>query len=156
MIPLLKKILTIALLAAAATLLANTFLPHRISWVQDWSKRIESKAIQQKIGIIPLSSAMTLQKKGSHQFIDARPTEEYNIGHIPGALSLPFQTLDDHFETAADLLDSNKPLIVYCSNHDCDDALLLASELKTMGAQNLMLYIDGFELWKKYGGAVEK
>ena len=31
--------------------------------------------------------------------------------------------------------------------------LLLAAELQAMGAESLTLYIDGFEVWKKYGGA---
>jgi len=99
---------------------------------------------------------MDLHKQEAHRFIDARPSEEYTLGHIPGALSLPFQTLDDHFETVGTLLDSKEPFIIYCSHRDCDDALLLAVELKNMGSTHLMLYIDGFELWKKYGGAVEK
>ena len=30
---------------------------------------------------------------------------------------------------------------------------MLATELQAMGAENLTLYIDGFEVWKKYGGA---
>ncbi len=154
--PLLKKILLLSFVGAAAALLANTFLPHRIPWVQDWSHHIEAKAARQKIGIVPLGAALALHQTESHRFVDARPAEEYAKGHIPGALSLPFQTLDDHFETAESLLDSETPLVVYCGNRDCDDALLLAIELQNMGATHLTLYIDGFELWKKHGGAVEK
>lgn len=154
MISLLKKILLIALLGAIASLLSNTFLPHRIPWVQDWSHHIEAKAAQQKINVIPLGVAMDLHKEG-HRFIDARPAEKYAEGHIPGARSLPFQTLVNHFETAANLIDSKKTLVVYCGNRDCDDALLLAGELKNMGTPHLALYVDGFELWRKHGGEVE-
>lgn len=156
MISLLKKILIIALIGATASLLSNAFLPHRIPWLQDWSHHIESKAAQQKISVIPLGVAMDLHQRKAHRFIDARPAEEYAMGHIPRALSLPFQTLDDHVETVENLLDSKEPLVIYCSHRDCDEALLLAVELKSMGASHFMLYIDGFELWKKYGGAVEK
>ncbi len=154
--PLLKKILLLSLVAAAAALLANTFLPRRIPWVRDWAYHVESEAARQKIDVIPLGTALDFHQTESHRFIDARPAEKYAKGHIPGALSLPFQTLDDHFGTAAILLDSQKPLVVYCGNRDCDDALLLTIELKNMGAAHLVLYVDGFELWSQHGGAVEK
>ncbi len=35
-------------------------------------------------------------------------------------------------------------------------AIMLAMELQAMGCSNLVLYIDGFELWEKHGGEVER
>ncbi len=153
---LLKKIVILLFVSAAITLLANTLLPHRIPWIEDWSNHIESKAAQKKIDVIPLRTAIDFYQIKSHRFIDARAAEEYANGHIPRALSLPFQTLDHHFEKVEKLFDSEMPLIIYCSNRDCDDALLLAIELQNMGITQLSLYIDGFERWKEYGGSVEK
>ncbi|MCK4563886.1 MAG: rhodanese-like domain-containing protein, partial [Verrucomicrobia bacterium] len=80
---------------------------------------------------------------------------EFAQGHIPGAVSIPFQSLDERFQGIVDLIDSGKELVPYCKNRDCDDSLMLAIELQAMGCSNLVLYIDGFELWEKHGGATE-
>ena len=63
--------------------------------------------------------------------------------------------LEEEFDVIVTLLDSGKELVIYCQNRDCDDSLLLATALQAMGTSNLVLYVDGFELWKKHGGAVE-
>ena len=146
-----RQIATLLLLAGVLAVGINLFHPRRIPWTQDWSNIVEAKAQKAGIRVIPLSLALQIQQKNGAIFIDARPSDEFAGGHIPHAHSLPFQALDDHFEEIGTLIDTHKPLIVYCTNRDCDDALLLAIELQAMGAENLQLYIDGFEVWKRYG-----
>ena len=75
--------------------------------------------------------------------------------HISGAISVPFQSLEELFVTIGELIDSGKELVVYCKNRECDDSLMLAIELQAIGCSNLVLYVDGFELWEEYVGAVE-
>lgn len=45
------------------------------------------------------------------QLAEALPSEEYNEGHLPGAISLPLKELTA--KTAA-VLDRGRPLVVYC------------------------------------------
>jgi len=40
------------------------------------------------------------------------PKEEYDEEHLPGALHLPLKTLTR--QTAAELLDRGRPIVVYC------------------------------------------
>ena len=87
--------------------------------------------------------------------MDARSVMEYGKGHIPNAVSLPFDDLDNRILTLEQLLDSEVPLVVYCKNRECDDALLLAIELRDMGQSNLLYYVDGFELWEESGCPLE-
>ncbi len=151
----LKRIGTILLLSAVAAGVANSVHPHGIPWVQDWSRHVEAKAAKQQIKVIPLSVALKKFKSGEPVFVDARPADEFAQGHIPGAVSVPFQFLDERFQEVVDLIDSGKELVPYCKNRDCDDSLMLAIELQAMGCSNLVLYVDGFELWEKHGGATE-
>lgn len=88
-------------------------------------------------------------------FVDARPADEYGKGHIPESISLPFDTLDEQFEVFDQVLSSAGPVVVYCRNRECDDALLLALELRNMGKSNLLYYVDGFELWEESECPVE-
>jgi rhodanese-related sulfurtransferase len=150
----LKQIGIILLISGVVSFLANSVHPRKIPWVQNWSNQVEAKAKKTGIKVIPLSVA--LQKFQSLEdaiFIDARSAKEFEAGHISGAISIPFQSLEEQFPMVGSLIDSGQELIVYCLNRECDDSLMLATELQAMGAENLVLYIDGFEVWKKYGGA---
>lgn len=149
----LKRIVAILLVSGVVSVFINVVHPRKIPWVQHWSNHVEAKARKQGIKVIPLSVALQRFQTSEVVFIDARPVDEFEQGHISGAVSIPFQSLEEQFPRIGPLLDSGKELIVYCSNRECDDALMLATELQTMGAENLTLYIDGFEVWKKYGGA---
>ena len=127
----------------------NLVHPERIPWVQDWDNYIESKALREGIGVIPLSVAFALYEEGGHRFVDARLASDFSESHIPGAVSLHFADLDRQFDVLGPLLESAVPLVVYCTNRECDDALLLALELRAMGQSNLLYYVDGFEVWEE-------
>ena len=150
-----KKMLLIMLVSGLLAGAANLLHPHRIPWIQDWGNYVEAKAVQSGIEVIPLSLALSIHEAEEHWFIDARSAMEYEKGHISKALSLPFEDLDNQLPTLEQVLDSDRPLVVYCRNRECDDALLLAMELCDMGKSNLLYYVDGFELWEESGCPVE-
>ena len=150
-----KKILGILLVSGLIAPLVNLVHPNRIPWVQDWNNYVESKAKDADIEIIPLSVAHSHLQAGTHLYVDARSSAEYNEKHIPTALSLPFEDLHENFHVLEQVMASDRPVIVYCTNRECDDALLLAIELRDMGRSNLVYYVDGFELWEESGCPVE-
>ena len=45
------------------------------------------------------------------QLAEALPEDEYNQGHLPGAISLPLKELT---QERAGALDRERPVIVYC------------------------------------------
>lgn len=151
-----KQIGIIVLASAVLAVVYNAVQPRRIPWVQDWSQQVESKATQKGIRIIPLAAVADRISASNVVFIDARTRDEYAKGHIQGAISVPFGNIDERYSVIANLIDSGMELIVYCSNRECDDALLLASELKKMGCSNIAIFIDGFDSWVSHGGEVEQ
>jgi rhodanese-related sulfurtransferase len=44
------------------------------------------------------------------QLVEVLPTKEYEEDHLPGAINLPLRRL----ETALDVLEATRPVIVYC------------------------------------------
>ena len=46
------------------------------------------------------------------QLLEVLPKEEYDEEHLPAALHLPLKTLTR--QTAAELLDRGRPIVVYC------------------------------------------
>ena len=55
--------------------------------------------------------AKTISKK-STQLVDVRTPQEYEAGHIPGALNIDVKSAD--FDTQAAKLNKKKPVAVYC------------------------------------------
>ena len=58
--------------------------------------------------------------KGDVLWIDARISEQFDLEHVPGAISLNEQNFDqtlfDHLER---LQDNAKPIIIYCGSEKC-------------------------------------
>ena len=80
-----KQIAAILLVSGVVAVVANVVHPHGIPFVQSWSDHVEARARKAGINVIPLSVALTTKA----QFIDVRPWEEFDRGHIPDALSIP-------------------------------------------------------------------
>ncbi len=150
------KLFCLACLALACGTLANLFLPMRIPWVEDWAHYIEARALREGLSLAPLDVARDAAKSGSHLLLDARPAVDYDEGHIPSAISLPFNAMEDAFENVRVLLTSEQPVITYCSGLECDDSFMLALFLREQGFTNVVLFAEGFEAWEKAGYPVEK
>lgn len=143
--------LQILILIGAGLLLAaavNLIHPARLPWVQDWAHHVEAQAVREGIPVVYLADMLEFMRADSRLFVDARPAAEYARAHLPGALSLPFDTLDDYPETMAEVLASARPPVVYCSGPECDEALLLALRLRAAGCGDAAVFTGGMELWQ--------
>lgn len=89
-------------------------------------------------------------------FVDARSAEEYAEGHIPGALSLPFDDVYKKPELAKTFDEKGLPIIVYCGGGDCDLARTLAYALIEAGHKRVLVFKDGLPGWAAAGLAVAK
>lgn len=47
--------------------------------------------------------------------LDVRPCDEYQAGHIAGAINIPIETLGDHIQQLSQL----KPIVIYCRGPYC-------------------------------------
>ena len=84
--------------------------------------------------------------------LDVRTAEEFQAGHIPGAVNLDVTASD--FQAKAALLDRNKTYLVHCASgvrsaRACD-------KLNHLDFPNLYNLPAGFRAWAKAGKPVEK
>ncbi len=140
-----RKALWLILAALILAVVVNLLHPKRIPWVDDWANRVEAQAVAEKVPLVQLSDMLNVLRDGSRLFVDARPADEYAKSHLPGAISLPFQSLE---ETSVLALPLGKPLVIYCTGPECDDSLLLAIELRKLGCADVAVFIGGMELWQ--------
>ena len=84
--------------------------------------------------------------------IDARTTETYARGHVPGAINMPHRTIDA--ATTASL-SRDKVLVTYCDGVFCNASTKAAAKLTALGFK-VKEMLDGMEGWRKDGYPVEE
>ena len=83
--------------------------------------------------------------------VDTRSPESWNQGHVPGAIHLPTAQIA---EQAAELIDRDKTVVVYCWGPGCNGAQKAAVEFARLG-YTVKEMLGGFEYWAREGWAVE-
>ncbi len=83
--------------------------------------------------------------------LDVRPPEEYQSGHVPGAINIPLSELEKHL----DELDSEQEVVAYCRGPHCVLAFEAVARLREKGINARRLQ-DGFPEWKASGLPVEQ
>jgi len=141
-----------SLLGMAVSLFMN---PHGREVLRPQEEKVAGEASKAGMAVVSVEEAQKIIGEGGWLVFDARLESEYDVAHIPGALSFPYAQRDADFKEWASILNSEQKVIVYCSGKLCDDGLHLAFFLRDMGIKQVALFVDGLEGWKKAGLAVE-
>jgi rhodanese-related sulfurtransferase len=86
-------------------------------------------------------------ERSEYVLIDTREDSEYNEGHIPTAISIPFS----RFESNMHRLPKNKVLIFYCWHETCGLSTQSAQAARQAGYKNVVTYRLGIEGWQAAG-----
>lgn len=103
-----------------------------------------------RIREVSVKDALAEQQSGNAVFLDVRDPHEYNIGKIPGAVTISRGNLEKGVEGQ---LPREKPVIVYCANGN--RSAFAAETLEMMGYTDVRSLREGFSGWVAEGGAVE-
>lgn len=90
-----------------------------------------------------------LIKSGKYTVIDVRTKEEYDAGHIQGALNFDYYNDDFEERIEAELKDKNKPYIIYCRSGM--RSLYSAEILEELGYTDVTNMKGGFLAWQSAG-----
>ena len=92
-----------------------------------------------------------LQKRraGEYQLLDVRQRKEYDRGHLPGALLVPL----DHLQEEMKKLDSDKTTITYCGIGVRSRAA--AATLKNAGFTDVHSMAGGIKAWEGHSAVDE-
>lgn len=83
-------------------------------------------------------------------WIDARPQDEFEREHVPGALLLNEDRWNELLPPVLAVWAPEKRIVVYCSSESCGSSREIAHRLrKEAGLANVFVLEGGWEGWKK-------
>ena len=100
-----------------------------------------SKMLAFTLGPVELKD---LLEENKVKLVDVRLTADYEISHIPGAISIPKDELDSN----TDKLSKEEITVIYCYNQQCHlgaEACLILADY----GYPVMLLEGGFKIWKE-------
>ena len=140
----------------------NAFSPKGIALFGQWdtskgviTAKAKNDVVVRELEIQNPESAKNIYDTGKALFVDARASEDYDDGHIKGAVSLPvnrFDALIDKFMTD---YPASTYIITYCSGRECEDSHELAQYLSEAGYTKISVFIDGYPAWTEKGYPIE-
>jgi rhodanese-related sulfurtransferase len=83
-------------------------------------------------------------------WVDARPDEDFDRGHVPGAMLLNEDEWDAQLRTFLTAWSPERKMVVYCSAKSCNASHAVAERLRSeVGLKNVYVLEGGWEEWQK-------
>lgn len=98
--------------------------------------------------LIPPAELPEVLALQTRMLLDARTAAAFDVGHLPMAISMPLREFDEVYPQYAPILSPDTPLLVYCGNAACDEALQLARRLREVGHADVAIFLEGYEGWR--------
>lgn len=89
-------------------------------------------------------------------FVDARDSEHYQKGHIPGAYQFDYYHPADYLPVVLPACQAAQEIVVYCNGGSCEDSELAATLLaQTTPSEKFLVYVGGITEWRTNGLPLE-
>jgi molybdopterin/thiamine biosynthesis adenylyltransferase/rhodanese-related sulfurtransferase len=107
--------------------------------------------VKAEVDEVDATRARELVDSGEALVVDVREQDEWDEGHIPGAVHIPRGHLESRIERAAP--DSDQSIVVYCSAGN--RSAFAAKTLAELGYDDVASLAGGFTDWKRNGFPVQ-
>src|ERR671922_1136982 len=108
--------------------------------------------VKSEIEEVDAARARELIVSDSPAIVDVRERNEWDEGHIPGAVHVPRGHLESRIESAVP--DRSRPLVLYCASGS--RSAFATKTLEELGYENIASLAGGFTDWKRNGFPVEQ
>ena len=113
--------------------------------------RVEKREVESVPRLDVPSLAERREREPELQILDVREKSEWQDGHIPGSLHVPYHDIHGIPEG----LDADRPVAVICSSGE--RSVVAGSLLKAYGARDVIHVVDGgVPLWGRLGNPLEE
>jgi len=92
---------------------------------------------------------------GDVVLVDARPSDAFAAGHIPGAISLPADEIDAMLASQSLPIPLDRDVVTYCDRGDADAEYVGRLLDTTIGCPRVHVLAGGWDAWLAAGAEVE-
>ncbi|MBU1003294.1 MAG: rhodanese-like domain-containing protein [Proteobacteria bacterium] len=126
-----------------------------MTWLQTGIEAVPADSGVDMAMDIDVAEALRLHAAGEAVFLDSRHVEDFRVGHIPGALSIPLGLFEDEISAKLAPYGKEAKYVVYCSSITCGMAQELALALGFMEYSDVVVFAGGMAAWVEAGGESE-
>ncbi len=91
------------------------------------------------------------QQEDDLAVVNVLPIEQFRHRHIPGSDNVPLAAPDFVEQVASVAGGPDEPVVVYCTNEDCDASKQAANRLEQAGFRRVYDYTGGVDAWQAAG-----
>ncbi|MCF8070346.1 MAG: rhodanese-like domain-containing protein [Desulfobacterales bacterium] len=157
-----KEMAIIMVCSVVAAFAVNYFSPVGVALIGQWDETqgvitamARNDDISGNMEINDVVIAKQLYDTKKFVFVDARSDEDYEEGHVKGAVSLPIGQFDELIFSFLDQYLTDTMIVTYCSGRACDESHQLAKLLEGFGYEQVNIMIDGYPAWQERGFPIE-
>ena len=115
----LVQAVVILAIALVLGLVVNALRNDGIAMVGDWSAKTRLTTSTGESLIVSLTEAEKMFMDKAAVFMDARSEQEYDAGHIQGAISLPWHEVEHQIMEVVERISPSRLIITYCDGETC-------------------------------------
>src|SRR5437660_8125665 len=101
--------------------------------------------VRAEIAEVDAAKARDLIDTGDPVIVDVREQDEWDEGHLPGAIHIPRGNLESRIETAVP--DRSRQVVLYCAAGN--RSAFAAKTLEELGYEDAVSLAGGFTDWKR-------
>ena len=94
-----------------------------------------------------------IESREEFTLVDALSPMSYATSHLPGAISMPPEDVDEL--ATRRIPDRDTEVVVYCADVTCDSSVIVANRLIELGYRNVRHYAEGKRDWVQAGLPLE-
>jgi rhodanese-related sulfurtransferase len=134
-------------LIGCLTLLSFIFEPVMVS--VDLAQAIAIETKTRTLESITLKDLKQRLGSGDTVLIDCRYQTDFELGSIPGAISLPVDCSKREIESRMATLPTERQLVLFCQSAGCHFSDVMGAELIKLGYSKLVVYRAGYREWQE-------
>lgn len=109
----------------------------------------------QSIDTVAVKRLMDTSRGNTLRIVDARPPDQFEQGHLPGAMNMTLNDLPERARLPASV-SSARTVVVYGQHPSSALARGLAKRMVLAGHKGVRVFEGGFDAWKQAGHPVER
>jgi rhodanese-related sulfurtransferase len=94
-----------------------------------------------------------IEREDDFILVDALAPMSFAHSHLPGAINLPPEWVDERSPWRLPNLDTE--VVVYCSSETCDSSVIVGERLRELGYRRVLHFAGGKSDWAKAGLPLE-